>query len=366
MSNLDMNTLPQQIAQTMIDRLADLGLSPEEYQGDCSILMQFADIAASQLAQEPGIEGIDPNQPIPLDDNMMVQGLTLFCEGLYYGLYKFAKMGIGGQLKQEMLQELALSIYEQSKQIVAATYGQEHTPEFQFTHEQQVEFVQKAAEGYLMAKVAEYESVHGPLIPPEFLEMEEEHAEIPQFPEELGAPPAALMPTSPIAAVNRSGAVKNGPSPHDKYAAVALLLTTMPTEQRGRFLRVFTEQEKELITYYSYPQHVEQELDLASVEAHLRKLKLALKKANQSSKSVARKGLLALVGNHPPEKLLSWVKDERPLVKHHLEAYYTRQAGQALLQAEGQPSHLDPLPPRIEEILYRYLAKRLELGRRKP
>jgi hypothetical protein len=347
MPDLDLNSLIEQIAQGMIARLDSLGLSPEEYQSDSNVLIQFAGIAAGQLSQEPGLEGPDPNQPIPLDDNMLVQGLTLFCEGLYDALAKCAHMGIGGTIKQEMIQSLALHIYDQAKQLVAATYGQEHTPEFQFTMEQQIDIIHKATEGYLMALVTEYENINGPIASNEF----------PALP---NLPPMASAGGSPQRAAPAANPQKTkGPTPHDKYAAVALLLTTMPAGQRNRILTAFSEEEKELITYYSFPQHVEQNLDLACVEAHLIKLRESLKKSGPAAKSEAYKGIMALVESNPAEKLLSWVKDERPLVKRYLQGHYAPQPGQAQAQPEGHSAPPDPLPSRIEEILYRHLAKRV-------
>jgi len=360
MSQLDFDSLTQHTAQSMIARLDSLGLSQEEYESNCNILGSFTQIAVQQLASEPGLEGPDPNNPIPLDDRMIVQGLTLFCEGLYDALVKCAHMGITGSLKQQMIENLAMFVYDQAKQVVAATYGQEHTPEFQFTHEQQVEIVQKAAEGALLGMVSEYENEHGPIIPPP-----EAAPAMPAGMMDSGAMPVANIAPQPMPQLPTMPSRPQGPHPHDKYAAVALLLTTLPTEQRARILRAFNDEEKELITYYSYPQHVEQTLDLTCVEVHLKHLKETLLRANRSVKSDAYKGILALVDSHSPEKLLSWVKDERPLVKRYLEAHYRRKSGQAAenqaQMSDNANANPDPLPPRIEEILYGYLAKRLKV-----
>lgn len=355
MTNLDFNSIAEQTAEMMIARLDSLGLSPEEYHSDSGVLRQFASIAVNQLMGEPGLPGPDPANSIPLDERMIMQGLTLFCEGLYDALVKCAQMGIVGQLKQEMIQNLAMHVYDQAKQLMAATYGQEHTPEFQFSHEQQVDIIQKAAEGYLMAMVTEYESVNGPIIhendvPP----MPAAVPNTPQSPQSPNMPQASQQ----VATQSKQPLRPQGSSPHDKYAAVALLLTSLPPEQRIRILKTFNDEEKELITYYSYPQHVEQNLDLECVKAHLKKLQEALKKSG-IAKTEAYKGILSLVESNPPEKLLSWVKDERPLIKRYLEVLYRRKTGQAPIAADGQSSP-DPLPPRIEEILYSYLAKRLK------
>jgi len=351
MEEMDLNNLIEQTAQMMIERLDDLGLNPEEQYNDSNVIRQFAGIAASQLTSEGGLEGPDPNHPIPLDDRMLTQGLILFCEGLYNGLAKCAHMGITGQIKQEMIQKVAMHIYEQAKQVVAATYGQEHTPEFQFSHEQQVDIVNKAAEGYLLALVTEHENEFGPI--------GENEDDVPSPLPNANAPSPKPQAAPSTQSSNARPAPPRDSSPHEKYAVVALLLTTLPAEQRGRILKAFTAEEQELITYYSYPQHVEQNLDLASVEAHLKKLKEKLQQGAPGAKTQAYKGIMTLTASIPPEKLLSWVKDERPLIKAYLETHYARLSGSIGNPSDGRNSTSDPLPPRIEEILYRYLAKRL-------
>ncbi len=347
MPEMDLNSLIEQTRQSLLARLDILGLIPEEYEHDSRVLSEFTEIAAGQLIQEPGLEGPDPNQPIPLDADMVAQGLTLFCEGLYDALAKFASMGIGGSIKQEMIQNLALHIYEQAKQLVAATYGQEHTPEFQFTMAQQIDIIQKAAEGKLIELITEYEEINGPIVHADSLAITQSMPLSPAY----GAEPLASTSGNPVQ--------PKGPSAHDKYAAVALLLGTLPAPQRSRILSRFTESEKELVTYYSYPQHVSDNLDLASVEAHLKKLKATLKKNSPAAKTEAYKGILALVESNPPEKLLSWVKDERPLVQRYLEAHYRRLSGQSYSPDEGATDSSVTLPPRIESILYQHLIRRL-------
>lgn len=348
-----------QLSSQMIARLDSLQhLSEEDYQEDQQIITEFNKIAAGMLQQEPGLDLPGAAQPLPIDDNMMFQALSLFAEGVYYALAKCAEIGIVGDLKKGLLQSLAMEVYGQSKQVVAATYGQEHTPDFQFTMEQQVEIIHKATEGHLVAFITEYEQEHGPI-----------QTELPQQqPQPAIAPPVAgAAPQStpqPQATASSTGKPK-GATAHDKYGAVALLLTTLPADQRSRILKSFTDEEKELITYYSYPEHIEQNLDLACVDAHLKKFKDLLKQGSSQAKTPAFKGIAQLAKTMPQEKLLSCVKDERPLVKRYLESHYADQPSQARHRA-GNPAGAQPerqqdglLSPRIEDILYRYLSKRL-------
>lgn len=352
---MDLQTALEQVTSQMIARLDMTVLEPEEYEEDCNIISEFNRIAAGMLHQEPGIEMPGAPQPIPMDENMVMQALTLFGEGIFYTISKCSEMGITGDLKKQLLQTVAMEVYNQSKQIVAATFGQEHTPEFQFTHEQQVEIIHKATEGHIVAFITEYESVNGPIEPPEPKPSRQPLAQ----PMPDGAPQAALP--APVTGPNDdaisspAGKPAANTTPHDKYGAVALLLTTLPPAQRSRILRGFNAEEKELIEYYSYPQHLEQNLDLASVEAHLKKFRELLLKENPKVKAPSHKGIARLLESYPPEKLLSCVKDERPLVKRYLESRAAGLSGST--QARTAP---EPLPPRIEDILYKYLTRRLE------
>jgi hypothetical protein len=348
----------EHLSNQMIARLDGLQhLSEEDYEEDRQIIIEFNKIAAGMLQQEPGLEMPGAPQPFPIDENMMAQALSLFAEGIYFSLEKCAEIGIVGDLKKGLLQNLAMEVYGQAKQVVAATYGQEHTPDFQFTMEQQVEIIHKAAEGHLVSFIAEYEQEHGP---------------IQQEPQQQ--PPATMVPPSPGAVQPIPQATHTPTAPagkpqsataHDKYGAVALLLTTLPANQRSRILNSFTEEEKELITYYSYPEHIEQNLDLACVEAHLKKFRDLITQGGLQTKTPAFKGIAQLAKTTPREKLLSCVKDERPLVKRYLESHYANQPSSAMhrtglpasTQAERQSNTL--LSPRIEDILYRYLSKQL-------
>lgn len=356
MTTFNVDAVLEQANQLAAARLQSLGLNEEEYQECGGFVASFNDIAARQmLAQEPGIELQGSSEPIPLDDQTAMQALGLFSEGLIYSLMRCREYGVNGDPKTQILQQVALHIYEQAKQVVAATHGQEHTPEFQFTHDQQVEFITQGAESALLHFINEYEQQYGPLNP-------EPVAPLPTQPQPAEAGPDAQPPmapaqpnrTAPASAPMSTASQPTGPAQHEKYAAVALLLTTLPANQRARMLNRFNPDEKELIAFYSYPQHVEQNLDVALVEAHLKKLRALFSKGDNAPHSAAYDHIARLAALISREKLLLCVKDERPVVQRYLASL----GADATLDVEASPAgHF--LPPRLEEILYRYLAKRL-------
>jgi hypothetical protein len=354
----------QEIAADIIARYGSLNLPPEEEQDNGDIIQEFNKIAADMLSQEEGIEMPGANGAaslIPLDEKTIPQTQSLFAEGLYFATVKCAEMGIIGDIKKHLLQNLAMDVYSQAKQITASTYGQEHTPDFQFPFEQQVQYIRQTAESALIYYINEYEKQYGPI------EVEEPSPElisrVEQTLAEEGIPlPDAPQPQQIAPAQAPQPSKPKGPTPHDKYGAVALLMTTLPADQRARILRNFNPEEKELIAFYSYPQHIEQNLDISCVEGHLKRFKEMMRQGGTGLKSAAYRGIARLAKSIPKEKLLSCVKDERPLVKQYLEAHYggPHQTGASQEGASGNRHFSDLLPGRIEDILYRYLSKRLE------
>ncbi len=367
----------QEISEQVIPRLDEWQQLPEERANDEKLIVEFNKIAAGMIKGSPGIEMPGSSQPIPWDPPHANQAVLLFCEGVYFALQRCHEMRITGNIKIELMQNLAMDVYGQAIQVVASTYGQELTPEYQFTHQQQVEFIQKGAESVLLLYINEYERKNGPIVSEEDIaeaealiaeENWEDAPEAPPLPEEVSAemPAAPVAPARPKPAKKPAAPAKakpKGPGPHDKYAAVALLLTTLKPERRKKIIQNFNQDERELISYYSYPQHIEQNLDLTSVSKHLRQFKEMMQQGGSSLKSNAYRGISQLVKSNSLEKLLSYVKDERPKVQEYLAMHYEPE--DTLHPTEGSPSapeqrHFsDLLPPRVEDILYRHLNKRL-------
>jgi len=391
MSDFDAKALGQQLAEQFTARLDGLNISAEDYQDNATMLRDFNGIAAKMLSEDPGIETPSPTGEIalvPLDEKMIRQGLTLFSEGVYLALIKCMEMGITGEiivpvptnedpnatgkLKLILMQNLAMNVYEQAKQLIVVTYGQEETPELQLSNEQLVEMMAQTADSALLYYINEHERQHGPIqieAPAETMAAEGLQAAAPQAeaPEAAIDAPKAARPTKkakPAASVKTPASLK-GPTPHDKYGAVALLLTTIAADQRGRILQQFNAEEKELISFYSYPQHLEQNLDLGCVQGHLKRFKELLKEGSSSLSSNASQGIVQLARKHSREKLLSCLKDERPRVKRYIDSHFesgeTSMSGPEGFSAPADRHHFsDILPSRVEEILYHYLLKRLE------
>lgn len=375
MSNFDGQAILEQANQLAHARLQSFGLSQEELENYAGFVASLNEVAVGELLKEPGIQLPDATEMIPLDDRTATQTASLFCEGVIFTIFRCGEYKVPGELIGNLTQQVAMHIYDQSKQIVAATHGQEHTPEFQISPEQQAEYITQGAESALLHYINEYEKQYGPISP------EPEPEPEPMAPQSSPAQPPSVAepPTNqPLeqldfwdeepSAVETGTTTSERPSSeqlpvsssvsanHEKYGAVALLLTTLSVKQRARILNSFGPEEKELIAFYSYPQHVEQNLDAAKVESHLKKLKTLFKKREKVPATGSNRRISALAGLISPEKLLSCVKDERPVVKRYLMGHLPESAG----DPDADPlTRIPPLSSRLEDIIYRYLSRRL-------
>lgn len=359
MSNFNEQAILEQANQLVLVRAQSYDLSEEEAAGYAQFVASFNQVAISELAKETGIVLQEGADPIAIDDEKALQALTLFGEGTLYCILRCRDYNLPGELSEQFTQQVALHIYEQAKQVVAATHGQEHTPEFQFTQAQQAEFVIQGAESALIHYINEYEKAYGPINP-------EPESELPQAePQPTDATPSTVEPMDntpapesiappiePPATLPENNA---NPQNAEKYAAVALLLDTLPPSKRTRLMQTFDSAEKELITFYSHPHNIEANLDIQKVAAELKTLKRVLASKNKKTEGDGHSGIQSLVGLISPQKLLSCLKDERPVVQRFVMAHYP--GAQEHHQEEGWTT--PSLSPRLQGIIYQYLSKRL-------
>ena len=165
MDGLDPNRFAQQFVDDFRFRMMGEDFEEPEIEENLGIIHGFIGIALAEIQKQGEIEIPGTGQAIPFDENVTGQTIGLFTEGLYYGMQRCRDMGITGDLKTFFLQSLALELFNQAKQMVITTFGQEHTPEIQFSFDQQVNFINQFAESGLLYLVNEHEKEHGPINP---------------------------------------------------------------------------------------------------------------------------------------------------------------------------------------------------------
>jgi hypothetical protein len=416
---------PEHIAHELTtefyQRMVSLHLPDEEIQSTANVLFEFGKIAGSLILDEGGIESPTTNQTIPYDMAMATQSMKLFCEGLYHTALKCYEMGLPNDLKSGLMQQVAQDLFSQTKQMVLTTYGQESTPEYQITMDQQVLMICQTVDSAMTYLLAEYEKQNGPIqgtlpqgtlldsaldsavpqnAPPthqNLLETQASHEphslEVPQSDSLSPHYPAEVHPqTQPNQSITSSLPQANtqthlppppstrGPHPHDKYAAVGLLVNTLQNKPEVIYsvLRHFNPEERSLIQFYQDPENIENNLDLGCVTRHLKTFKTLMKQGNSSLRPKAENAFELMFKNQNKQTVLNLVSQEREVILTYLNHYFPKDTVENAeanslfplsaaqrhnaLSAQSNPKGLpfkEILPPKIEELLFKYLSAKL-------
>jgi hypothetical protein len=381
MPEFDIQAIAKMVTDRFVDRMASQDMADVDFDENAGILFNFNNIAISLLKEEPGLEMPGVTQIIPIDESLTEAILTMFSEGIYHAMVRCAEMGLTADPKKVILQDMALEVYNQAKQIVACTYGQENTPGFQFSQDQQVSMINQAAEGHLMYFIGEYEKKFGPIA----FENEEEDDEnflsqgqnAPQNPPPMQQQPEPVVqaPVPPPVAPQPQGPQLPQASleEREKFAAIALLLQAVSSAQREKIFRGIPDKGRVWVDYYSQGPRIQQELNMRSVQQRLTQLRNQLQgsKSQDSNPSRLPSPVSRLATRYDEHRLLSLVEDERPDIiqsirqEYHQEqvpVQYWRMNTQASTQESSKKMDKQEkrLPPKIEDILARFLARRLD------
>ncbi len=378
----------EELRQQMEGRWMERDLPPDDVASMADFLERMLEVAVQLIFQEKEIQIPNTDQRVPYTEATGRQTLWLFCEGMNYGLTKTWEMGTPDELKAQFLQNVAQYVFENAKQVVVSTFGQEDTPGFEIPEAEQVKMVTVTAESALLYFINEYEKTNGPIENVDRTDMLEGAESIPQAdPEPEALPEATSQPASepappmqaptpqpklqqqPVAPRNASPVI-NYDARDEKYAALALLLNTLPKSQQAKLKAHFNGEQQEKLSFYSTPENIEQRLNMHGVIRHLKQLKTQLKKhLNQPDDSTVQKRLKQMVNSLPQEHVLKLVKNERPNVKQYLKQLMAaddkarQQTVEAFLPFElsqsTQPEAPVNLPPKLEAAVYRYLHQKV-------
>ncbi len=358
------------------ERLKTENISPEDQAYLLGFITHFAQVATQQILQQRVIdlpqEAVEKGfKPIPYNGPTALQTLLLFCEGVYYAMLKGWKDGYPQEVHTQIVQMVAQHVFDQAKQLVISTYGQESTPELQISEEQQVAYVNQAAESALLFYVNEYEKTQGGFEPeqrltePERIEASEPTEESTEDTEESDevVEPLPVAPTGPQLP-------EGSREEHTKYAALALFLTTLVPRQQQKVFQHFTPEEQQVMNYYASPQNIEQTLDTKAVTEHLRCLKEQIKEKNSQTvvekRSLASLAIEDMVTRLPKELLINYVSHERPLIQNYMEASCRsknedKDSLESIFELEQEKELSDSSPKlsaKVEAVLHRFLVQK--------
>lgn len=353
LENIDFQSLVQQLVTQMVPQWKSAGFTEEDVQENGNNLFQMGLTAGQVCQQEGGAKAQDSEQMIPYTPESAQRVVTYFLQGMNFAVMKAFEQKLPSKEKWELMGQVALHVFEQSKQAIVATHGQENTPEVQISDEQIVGWVGNTAVEALLYYINEYEQQNGPITRtdaaemPDLLAPEEPAAEEAPIPEP--ATPAAQGVTPPIEAQPQPQAPQTGvPEIHHKYAAVGLLLGSMNNTKQQKILSAFQPEEQAVINQYRNPEVVAQHLDLGKVAHYLRLFKDKLGQGKAGDQSRYASTVSGVLKSLPPQRLERLFQNERPYVRGYVQ--------QAL---KPGPRHLEPytLPPGVEESLLLYLHR---------
>ncbi|MBX2861236.1 MAG: hypothetical protein KTR14_08370 [Vampirovibrio sp.] len=333
----------------------------------CNLVLQQQFIEVPQSQQQEQTDA--SQQKVPYTAALGQQVIELFTHGMHTTLAKCLEFQLPEELIfQPFLQTVAMHVFEQAKFVILSTIGQENTPEFQISQSQKLELVNQTAEEALHYYVNEYEKENGPIkataapaVPePEVQEALAPEPSVPEVESELVVEEPSPQPEVVPEPVEEEPEVISAQEPapgktpvgngNEKYGALGLLLMTLPPTQQQTLLSRFNERDQKMIRYYTDPDLVEQELDLAAVNQQLDRLKQLLFQS-PSAKSTLKKNLSQLTAQYPEETLLKLFDTARPQIKQYMTNYYkTQSVGNMATGA---------LPVKVQEALCQYLQKEL-------
>ncbi len=359
LESLDFQSIVHQQTTHLLEQWKQDGFTPEEGQESAAQFFNMGMIAAQQIQQEGAIQPQDTNQSIPYTEDMAQRVIKYFLLGLNAGLLKASENRIPSQEKWQLLQNVAYHVFEQSKQAVVMTLGQENTPEVQISDEQIVGWLSQTAIEALLYYLNEYEKQNGPIartdepVMPDLLNQPEEPVQ--EAPQQSLAETALVQPQQPQPAPAQAqpapqqpAATAQVPEIHHKYAAVALFVSNLPNKRQQQILSVFQPEEQQLIQQYRDPEVIAQNLDLGRVAKYLRSFKEKMGQPRAAKQSRYASTASEVIRDLPPQRLDRLFQNERPFVRGYVNQF-----------TQASDREFDPysLPPGVEESLLIYLQR---------
>lgn len=378
-------------------RFREEDLAEEDIPVMVNFLARMGNVSVQLVSQEQDIKLPNTEHVIPFDDSTKARTIKMFMEGLAYALLKTAEMNVPDDARGEILQNVAQYVYENSKQVILSTFGQEHTPEFQIPEEQQISMVTQTADSALNYFIGEYEKQHGPIAGMELTEdadpmlADMDNAADPMLAETADepqpAPVAEQQPAQPVPPPPQQPQTPQPlPYPLEKYAALSLLLNVLPQARGQALFSRFSRPEQDMIVRFQHPAAmIEAGLDLPTVQAQLAGLKQRFPSTATAEKpsvvepekapsppvekpqpdsdadSVIVKSvehvspLTGLKHRLTPQLARQVIQSERPNIREAIDILFDDDPGKQLLSPLKSNKGL--LPAAIEEIVAEHLEK---------
>lgn len=382
LQSMDFPALVQQEVNQLVGGWYEAGLTEEDIQECYAKMFEMGGVASQLIVQEGGIQPEGAPRAIPYSPEMAQRLVHYFLKGMDSAVIKSYQQQLPSVEKWEFLQKSALHVFEQSKQAIIATLGQEHTPDVQISDDQIYSWLNQTSVEALLYYLAEHERQFGPLTQPmdsSFPEVSQATSDQPMeamapepAEEEIYAPdpyaepepvytdePAETIPEPiPVAA---SAAPTQTADIYHKYAAIGLISSTLAPEQSQRLLAAFDSDTQALIYKYQQPEQlIADHLDLRRVAHYVRSFKGRLSdllgKAAEPKVSTYMTALSTVIQHLPQPRIEKLFQQERANVRGYLTQFIQTQSDdqQEPIEANQAPY---TLPSGVEESLWLYLKR---------
>ncbi|MCA9841430.1 MAG: hypothetical protein KC475_04860 [Cyanobacteria bacterium HKST-UBA03] len=376
--SIDFQALVQQEVSQFVEGWQASGFTQEDIQEHFAKLFEMGGVCCQLIVQEGGIQPEGAQQVLPYNEAMATRLVHLFLIGMNQAIMKAYEQKLPSNEKWNLLQKSAIHVYEQGKQAIVATLGQENTPNVQISDEQIYGWLGQTAVEALLYYIQEYEHQNGPLVSEgeagfPGMEPEAEGAGLEALPAQEAAPevPAAPVveaapepvPAAAAATVPPPVAQPQPQAPADiyhKYAAIGLISATLSGAQQTRLLASFDTETQAMILRYREPEHlITEQFDLKRVAFYVRSFKDRLgqlaalprpKKENDYTTALA-----AIIHELPEPRIDKLFGHERPMVRGYIGQFVQqRYADEGGAVEETAPYQL---AGGVEESLYYYLRR---------
>lgn len=363
-------------------------------------LGRMAHVSVQLTQQEKEIKIPNTNHVVPFDGPTSARTVELFCEGMGEALIRTSQLGIPDEPREQILQNVAQYVYENAKQVVLSTFGQDSTPDIQIPEEQQFELLYQTANSALTHFITQYEEEHqvsliekegmpddigdlthsvddiDPMMAPQQLDQQAPQPPVQQSSQQAPQPPQPQPPAS-----QQQQQPQFPPVVHEKLAAVALLLNTLPQDKGQQMYNMFNPEQQQLIQHYLNPVHIQQALNLNAVLHQLHALRQRIlgddpsarsapplasgspqvtNEAEAPSVSAAYHAMKQLAEEYPKQALLKLVEAERPRIQQYVAQLFEEDLPvEAILSSASSRQNDVALPSHIETLLYQHLHQAL-------
>lgn len=351
LENVDFQTLLHQQVSQIIQGWQQQAVPQENAQELANQLFNMGMIAAQQMIQAPQVQIENAPGPVDITEQMAERITVIFVQGLSSAYFLWYQMGIPQEEGMEIIQNTALYVFEQSKQMTVAALSVPESSD-NFNEPQMIQWLSQTSTEAFQFYLTELEKQRGPIPRSEPLFLTEDdgqpqqhhhpQAEIPEEVQPMVEPEMHDVPHAPIKQEAPPVQQKTGTElTKELYSiiATALAVSTLPEEQKQVVLRAYTAEQKVELAKYQDANQIPNDIDFKQLSQQVKNTKAAINKELSrlpKTASYFREKINQLVVKAPHVQLPFLFQSDRVKIKSYLAQFEINSVGSV------QPPVLSP------------------------